>query len=339
LVIHEGGVVKGGHNDASCPGLSGDILPILNKLDPAFDVVVSGHTHRAYACDYQRINPSKPFLLTSAGQYGTMLTHIQLKIDPAQRKVVSKSAFNNVVQSEPFVNFAGVRIEPHPALPTYGKEANVDKIVTQYQQASQVEVLKVIGTLPGSLIRRMSPSGESVLGNFIADAQWHSTAPKERGGADFALMNPGGVRADLLIPPEGGTVNFGQLFKVQPFGNTLVVKRMTGQQVKDLLESQYNNLERPKVLFPSQSLKYSVNVKQVKGERVSNIQIHQKAINLTQAYHVTMNSFMASGGDGFVQFNQAPTVAGGELDVDALAEYVRSQKQILPPEMNRINML
>jgi len=339
LVIHEGGVTKGGHNDASCPGLSGDILPILDKLDPAFDVVVSGHTHRAYACDYQRVNSSKPFLLTSAGQYGTLLTHIQLQIDPLQRKVVSKSAYNNVIQSEPFVNYAGVRIEPNAALPSYGKEANVDKIVTQYQQASQVQVLKVIGNLPGSLIRKMSPSGETALGNFIADAQWHSTSPKERGGADFALMNPGGVRADLIIPPGGGTVNFGQLFKTQPFGNTLVVKRMTGQQIKDLLEFQYNNLERPRVLFPSQSLNYSVDVKQAKGERVSNIQIHQQAIDLTRAYHVTMNSFLASGGDGFWQFAQVPTVSGGELDVDALAEYIRSQKQMLAPEVNRINML
>jgi 5'-nucleotidase len=185
----------------------------------------------------------------------------------------------------------------------------------------------------------MSPSGETVLGNFIADAQWHSTAPKERGGADFALMNPGGVRADLIIPPGGGTVNFGQLFKTQPFGNTLVVKRMTGQQIKALLEHQYDNLERPKVLFPSQSLKYSVDVKQAKGQRVSNIQIHQQAIDMARNYHVTMNSFLASGGDGFWQFAQVPTVSGGELDVDALAEYIRSQKQSVAPEVNRINML
>jgi 5'-nucleotidase len=82
-----------------------------------------------------------------------------------------------------------------------------------------------------------------------------------------------------------------------------------------------------------------VDVKQAKGQRVSNIQIHQQAIDMARNYHVTMNSFLASGGDGFWQFAQVPTVSGGELDVDALAEYIRSQKQSVAPEVNRINML
>ena len=117
LVIHEGGVIQGDPNDASCPGLSGDIVPILNKLDTSFDVVVSGHTHRAYACDFKRINPSKPFLLTSAGQYGTFLTHIQLSIDPVSKKVHHKTAHNVVVQSETFVNASGLQVQPSASLP------------------------------------------------------------------------------------------------------------------------------------------------------------------------------------------------------------------------------
>jgi len=112
---------------------------------------------------------------------------------------------------------------------------DVEKIVNNYRKASEVQVLKEVGRLSTSITRNSSPSGESGLGNLIADAQWSSTASAERGRSDFALMNPGGVRADILIPQGGGTVNFGQLFKVQPFGNTLVVKRMTGQQVKDLV--------------------------------------------------------------------------------------------------------
>jgi len=339
LVIHEGGVTQGDPNDASCPGLSGDIVPILNKLDTSFDVVVSGHTHRAYACDYKRINPSKPFLLTSAGQYGTFLTHIQLSIDPVSKKVHHKTAHNVVVQSETFVNASGIQVQPSASLPFFGKQMDVEKIVNEYRMASQVQVMKVVSHLSTSITRKSSPSGESALGNLIADAQWTSTASADRGRSDFALMNPGGVRADILIQPGGGTVNFGQLFKVQPFGNTMVVKRMTGQQVKDLLEHQFANLDRPKVLFPSESLQYEVDLRQSKGQRVVNIQIAQKPLELTHAYHVTMNSFLASGGDGFSQFKQAPTVSGGELDVDALSAYLRQHPGIKPPVTDRIRML
>jgi 5'-nucleotidase len=152
-------------------------------------------------------------------------------------------------------------------------------------------------------------------------------------------MNPGGVRADLIIQPGGGTVNFGQLFKIQPFGNTLVVKRMTGQQVKDLLEHQFANLERSKVLFPSESLKYEVDLRQSTGQRVLHIRIGQKPLNLDHTYHVTMNSFLASGSDGFWQFKQAPTVSGGELDVDALSDYLRQNPDLKPPQTDRIRML
>jgi 5'-nucleotidase len=199
--------------------------------------------------------------------------------------------------------------------------------------------MKVVARLSNSITRNSSPSGESALGNLIADAQWSSTAPAERGRSDFALMNPGGVRADILIQPGAGTVNFGQLFKVQPFGNTLVVKRMTGQQVKDLLEHQFANLDRPKVLFPSESLNYEVDRSQVKGQRVLNIQIGQKPLDLARAYNVTMNSFLASGGDGFWHFNQAPTVSGGELDVDALSDYLQQRPGLKPAPTGRIRML
>lgn len=339
LVIHEGGVVQGGHNDVNCPGLSGDIVPILNKLDPAFDVVVSGHTHRAYACDYSRINATKPFLLTSAGQYGTFLTHIELSIDPITKKVRHKHAHNAVVQSEAFKNSAGIAIEPNLALPFYGKDKDVEKIVEEYRLASLVQVTKVISHLPTSMLRNNTQSGESVLGNLIADAQWNSTASDSRGKSDFALMNPGGVRADLIIQPGGGTVNFGQLFKIQPFGNTLVVKRMSGQQIKDLLEHQYANLERPKVLFPSQTLNYAVDLKRPLGERIQNITIKDVSIDLARSYHVTMNSFLASGGDGFFHFKQATTVAGGELDIDALVQYLQSNPGLKQPSTNRIQVL
>jgi 5'-nucleotidase len=335
LVIHEGGTVQGGPNDASCPGLTGDILPILNELDPAFDVVVSGHTHRAYACDYQKFNPAKPFLLTSAGQYGTMLTHIELHVDAVQRKVTQKSAHNVIVQSEAFTNAAGVRILPTPELPQFTPQPEIARIVATYKAASAEQAARQITRLPLSITRAATPSGESALGNLIADAQWAATAAADKGASDFAVMNPGGVRADLIVAPGGGPVNYGQLFSIQPFGNTLTVKTFTGQRVKELLESQYR-LDRPRVLHPSAQLTYQVDLKQPLGQRISDIRIKGQALQLDARYRVTMNSFLATGGDAFSVFNLGTDAVGGDTDVDALTDYLAKNPGLTPPPTNRI---
>jgi len=335
LVIHEGGTVQGGPNDASCPGLTGDILPILNELDPAFDVVVSGHTHRAYACDYQKFNPAKPFLLTSAGQYGTMLTHIELHVDAVQRKVTQKSAHNVIVQSEAFTNAAGVRILPTPELPQFTPQPEIARIVATYKAASAEQAARQITRLPLSITRAATPSGESALGNLIADAQWAATAAADKGASDFAVMNPGGVRADLIVPPGGGAVNYGQLFSIQPFGNTLTVKTFTGQLVKELLESQYRQ-DRPRVLHPSAQLTYQVDLKQPLGQRISDIRVKGQALQLDGRYRVTMNSFLATGGDAFSVFNRGTDTVGGDMDVDALTDYLVKNPGLTPPPTNRI---
>jgi 5'-nucleotidase len=337
LVIHEGGTVQGGPNDPSCPGLTGDILPILNELDPAFDVVVSGHTHRAYACDYQKFNPAKPFLLTSAGQYGTLLTHIQLEVDALQRKVTKKSAHNLIIQSEPFTNAAGVRIAPTPLLPQFTAHPEVAQIVATYKSASAQQAARQISHLPQSITRAATPSGETALGNLIADAQWAATAAQDKGASDFALMNPGGVRADLIAPPGGGAVNFGQLFSVQPFGNTLTVKTFTGQLIKELLESQYRQ-DRPRVLHPSAQLTYQVDLKKPLGQRVSDIRVKGQSLQLDGRYRVTMNSFLATGGDAFTVFNRGTDTLGGDLDVDALTDYLAKNPGITPPKTDRIRL-
>jgi len=337
LVIHEGGAVQGGPNDPTCPGLTGDIIPILDQLDPAFDVVVSGHTHRAYACDYQKFNPAKPFLLTSAGQYGTLLTHIELQVDALQRKVTRKSAHNLIIQSEAFTNAAGVRIATTPSLPQFTPHPEVARIVATYKAASAEQAARQISRLPQSITRAGTPSGETAQGNFIADAQWAATAPSDKGGTDFALMNPGGVRADLILPPGGGAVNYGQLFSIQPFGNTLTVKTFTGLLVKELLESQYRQ-DRPRVLYPSAQLTYQVDLKQPVGQRVSDIRIKGQTLQPHANYRVTMNSFLATGGDAFSVFNRGTDIVGGDLDVDALTDYLAKNPGLMPPPTDRIRL-
>jgi 5'-nucleotidase len=336
VVVHEGGVTTGGYNDKSCPGLAGAIVPILDKLDTAVDVVVSGHTHRSYICDYGRVNPGKPFLLTSAGQYGTLLTDIALTIDVRNKRVLGKSANNVIVQSEGFMNAAGVAVNITPLYPGFQKDAAVEKIIRLYAAAAEPLAQRVVGSLSASVVRATSPSLESPLGNLVADSQLAATRAPERGGAQIAFMNPGGVRADLLVPGGGGPVTYSQLFSVQPFGNSLIVKSMTGAQIGALLEQQFKNMTSPRVLFCSAGFSYRYDLKRAAGSRVSDMRLAGVEISATTVYRVAMNSFLASGGDGFSAFAEGRDALGGELDVDALENYLKTSPGLKPPATDRI---
>ena len=339
LVVHEGGMTPGSLDDSSCAGLTGDIVPILEQLDTTIDVVVSGHTHRAYTCDYGRINPAKPFLLTSAGQHGTLLTDIDLVFDTATRKLVSKSASNLVVQGEAFTNGAGKLVATTPLLPRFERHAVVHGIVERYAAAAAPQSARVVGRLAASITRDPSPSLESPLGNLIADAQLAATRAPDRGSAQIAFMNPGGVRADLLVPVGGGPVTFGQIFSVQPFGNSLVVKTFTGQQIRALLEQQFNQPGRPRLMHPSEGFTYHYALARPAGSRVSEVRLNGDLLQDSAAYRVTMNSFMATGGDGFSVFAEGTETVGGALDVDAMLDYLRVHPVVQPPATVRVRRL
>ncbi|WP_234974806.1 bifunctional metallophosphatase/5'-nucleotidase [Variovorax paradoxus] len=341
VVIHEGGTTTVGYNDKSCAGLSGDILPILNKLDAAVDVVISGHTHRSYVCDYGKTNPARPFLLTSAGQYGTLLTDINLTIDTRTRKVTAKAADNVIVQGEAFTSGANT-VALTDQYPVFGKNQEVAALISQYLAIAGPLVQRVVGSLTATATRTPSPSRESALGNLIADAQLAATSPAGKGAAQIAFMNPGGVRADLA-PAQDGSVTYGQIFAVQPFGNSLVVKTMTGAQIKAVLEQQFNSgsntVAAPKVLLPSRGLTYSYSASAPGGARIGNLALNGTAIDPAANYRVTMNSFLATGGDNFTVFNQGTDTLGGDQDVDALEAYIKANSPLAPPATDRITVL
>ncbi|MEN3292828.1 MAG: 5-nucleotidase [Burkholderiales bacterium] len=343
VVVHEGGMTTGGYNDKSCPDLTGDIIPILKKLDPAVDVVVSGHTHRAYICDYGKTDPAKPFLLTSAGQYGTLVTDINLTIDLNTRKLVSKSANNLIVQGEPFTGSSGTTVALSSLYPSFPKDQGVDQIISQYATAAAPLAQRAVGNLTASITRRQIASGESALGNLIADAQLAATSAAERGGAQIALMNPGGVRSDLNVPAGGGTVTYGQIFGVQPFSNSLVVKNLTGAKLRALLEQQFhsgaNTTSTPRILFPSAGFSYGYDLSQPAGSRITDMRLNGIPIADSSVYRVTMNSFLATGGDSFTVFKQGSDDLGGVLDVDALEAYLRNNSPVAPPSTNRIKRI
>jgi 5'-nucleotidase len=330
VLIHQGLSTKVGYDDKGCEGVDGDLLPILAKLDPAVDLVVSGHTHNAYICDYGRIDPTRPFLVTSAGKYGTLVTDIRLSIDPAAGRVTAKQADNLIVQSESYGNVATTdrypRYEPDPAIAA---------LVRRYAEKAGPMANRVIGRMTGPARREKTPSGEQVLGDLIADAHLAAT---RASGARIAVTNGSGVRAD--IEPAGGNVTFGQIFAAQPFGNSLAVKSFTGRQIRALLEQQFdsgsNTATEPNMLLPSANVRYAYDLSRPAGQRILELAVDGAPIRDDAIYRVAMNSFLATGGDNFTIFREGSDPAGGTLDVDALEAWIAASSPLTPPAPDRI---
>ncbi|QXL84451.1 bifunctional UDP-sugar hydrolase/5'-nucleotidase [Comamonas sp. NLF-1-9] len=338
VLIHEGASSRQPLQDTSCDGLSGDILPVVQRLSSEVDVVISGHTHQAYLCDYRHIDPAKPLLLTSAGVYGTLLTEINLSVDLARRRVVQRSARQHIVRSAAEGNDATLP-------PGYPPEPAVQALVERYAAAAAPLASAPAGRLAAAATRSLLPNGESVLGRITADALLAATRGAQAGGAQIAFMNSGGVRADL-VPGAEGQVSYGQVYAVQPFGNTLLSLSLTGAQLQAVLEQQFdsgsNTVQSPRILQVSQGFSYAFDRSRPTGQRISQMQLNGQAIVPTQDYRVGLQNYLASGGDNFSVFTQGRDIVGGGLDVDALADYLREQSSKAPmalPTAARITAL
>ncbi|CAN5316288.1 bifunctional metallophosphatase/5'-nucleotidase [soil metagenome] len=335
VLIHEGGTVTAPHGDQSCAGLDGDILPILDALDPSIELVISGHTHKDYICDYGKVKPGRNLLLTSAGQYGTLLTDIELLVDPVTKKILSKKADNLIVQGEGYEGANG----PVPLTdqtPTYPAEPRVAALVDRYKAASATVTARIVGHVTGPISREENDAGELALGNLIADAQL--AAMKTIGAAQMAFMNRGGVRAELLPGPDGA-VTYGTLYTIQPFGNALVTKSYTGKQILDLLEEQFTRSAGDlRILSPSANLRYSFDRTKPDGSRVSDVTLDGKPLNPTATYRVAISNFLGDGGDGYTVLKTGTNPVNGPLDLEALEAYFKAHPgPIAPPALDRIH--
>ena len=321
VLIHEGGfqIASGGINE--CRGMSGPIVQISELMNDDIDVVVSGHTHAAYNCMIGRK------LVTSASSFGRLITDIDLTIDRATGDVVAKQAVNRIVTRD---------VARHPA---------ETALVTRYRNLSAPLANRVIGRITSDITRTANAAGESALGDVIADAQLAATRPAAKGGAVVAFQNPGGIRADLTASQitggeQPGEVTYAEAFTVQPFGNTMVVKTMTGAQIKTLLEQQFDNPApgQSRILQVSNGFSYSYNQSRPAGNRVdaSSIRIGGVTVGAATTYRVAMNNFLADGGDNFPAFTQGTNPLGGEVDLDALTAYFAASSPVAPPPLNRI---
>jgi 5'-nucleotidase len=324
LLIHQGGRTTGDPGPNSCNGLTYEIRTILDRLDPRIDVVVSGHTHWDYVCDYAQVNPAKPFLLTSAGLWGKLVTDITLEIDPVANRVVAKRANNVIVQSLPY-RASVAEIANTDIYPRFTPRADVAEYVARYVEAAASYSRRKVGTVAAPIERAsgaLSNTG-GPLGMLVADAQLAATTG---AGAQIALTNPFGVRRTLNAAPDG-TVTFGDLYAVQPFGNDLVTQSLTGAELKTILEQGFDADAPEQVLTPSVGFAYAYDRGRPVGERISGMTLNGVPIDPARTYRVTSNEFLANGGDSFEGFRKGRDRVKGISDIVALEAWL----QAVPP--------
>jgi 5'-nucleotidase len=334
LLLHQGGRSTGGYNDKSCPNFTGDILPILARLDPAIDLVISGHTHAAYICQFPR-SGAHPLLLTSAGRFGTLISDIRLTFSP-DRHLLSERADNLIVQGEGYSTSLGT-VPVVPAYPVYAPDPAVGAIVSRYVAAAAPQAQRIVGKLAGPVTKAETVDREQTAGEFIADAE---LAAGRTAGAQIGFINSGGVRTDL-VPAADGSVTYGQIFAMQPFSNSIVVKTLTGAQLKALLEQQFasgtNTAEKPVMLLPSKGFIFAYDLRRPAGDRIVELRFSGKPTDPAGRYRVAVPNFLASGGDNFTTLAQGTVEKDIGLDLDALEAWLKKGAEV--PKLGRIKSL
>jgi 5'-nucleotidase len=359
VLVHQGGFQGSGNSDINgCVGdLAGsDIANIVARLDNAVDLVISGHTHAAYNCSANTLdNGSTPrstglpnktgrkIPVTSASAFGRVLTEVDLQIDPTTRDVISVLPTNRLVDRN------DTSVTP---------SAQVKSIVDAYNLLQAPLANAVIGSITAALPNVSDAAGEMPAGDLIADAQLQATQPAALGGAVAAFMNAGGVRnpgfafSGAVYPYD---VTYGNAFTVQPFGNSLVTMTLTATQLKDLLEQQFVGClgqTQQRILQVSNGISYSYSAGAAPCSKIVGLTLTPTDITVVppvvtggvdvivsggvivnpgKTYRVTVNNFMATGGDGFTTLLGGASPLGGAQDIDALVAYMAGYKTPAAP--------
>jgi 5'-nucleotidase len=315
VLIHEGGYPTGDYNE--CPAISGAIVDIVKKFDRAVDLVISGHTHQSYVCEIDGR------LVTSADKYGTLVTAIDVKLDTASRHIISTKADNFIVRSN-----------------TLPRDAEQTALIAAYDKLASPIGNRRAGSVTATLSRVPNDAGESALGDIVADAQLAATVDAANGGAVVAFTNPGGLRADLAAKDDGA-VTYADLFASQPFRNQLVTLTISGNQIKTMLEQQWLDPKRARILQVSKGFSYAFDDTKAFGQRVvaATMSLNGELIDPVKNYRVTVNNYLSTGGDGFVALTEGSAQQFGVYDADALYAYFQANSPISPVPADRIKRL
>ncbi|WP_342617071.1 bifunctional metallophosphatase/5'-nucleotidase [Rhodoferax sp. GW822-FHT02A01] len=359
VLIHQGGQTTATTiNDKTCPGFAGDITTIVDKLSADVDMVVSGHTHQEYVCNYPAKAAKKNMLLTSTGYYGGAVTAVDMVLQPNKGMVSASANTEPVIRAD----VAGNATLPS-GFTSVAKDATIDGLVTKYKSLSSTLAAQSVGTITSSINRALmtvagvtgrDETAEGAMGDVIADSYLLGVP----GGADIAFTNPGGVRADLsYVAP--GNVTYAALNTVEPFGNTLSTLNLTGAQLLRLLEQQWeapNNTAKTnaatgavgRLLQPSSGLTYTYDNNQPAGRPVGqgnrivpgSLKLKGVAIDPAKSYKIVTNSFLASGGDNFTVMATGSNITDTKmLDLTALIAYFKANSPVSPPapRVTRLN--
>ncbi len=316
VIIHDGGYQEGLYNESL--NMSGPILDVVNATDPEIDAFITGHTHQTYnAVINERI-------VTQAGSAGTVLTDIDLEISNKTHDVVKEKSRNIIVSRD------------------VPKDPEVSDLITEYKDLVAALANQVIGNITSDITAVMSNSGESALGDVIADAQLYATSDPENGGAEVVFANPGGIRADLIYNQQSagelpGQVTYGEVFNVQPSEISMVTMTLNGTQIDTLLEQQIDN-PTPRILQVSKGFSYVWNESAPPGNMIdiSSIKINGTSISPSGLYRVTVNNRMAEGSYNLFVLKEGVNRTEGPLVRDALVNYLAAFSLVAPGSMNRI---
>ena len=310
-VVHQGGNTLAAFDQPDCTDLEGDIVDIVERLDPAVDLVLSAHTHEAYLCMVGDVP------VTQAASYGRLVTHLTLVFEPAGKKLLDVQTRNLIVDPQ--------RYEPDPELLAW--QATVEA-------RSRAVLERPIARIGAATITRVpNRHGESAMGDLVADAQLAAT---QALGAQIALMNSGGIRSDLVLKDVETPLNFSQVAAVHPFKGTLQVISLTGAQIKAVLEQQWQGEGAGsfKPLQISHSFTYHWDGSQPRGQRVlaDSLSLDGEPILPTETYRISVNAFLADGGDNFSALTEAgERIDTGIPDLKALTDYLVAQEKAGAP--------
>jgi 5'-nucleotidase len=314
VLIHEGGIPKGaaGQEDPNtCENFQGAIVDIAKQMSPDIDVIVSGHTHRAYICT---INAK---LVTSAASYSRLITDIDLRIDRPSGRVLSKTAHNIIVTRD------------------VAKMAAETSVIEHYRPLAAAVAGRPVGTASAPIAAARNAAGESALGDIVADGILDASRAVA-GRVDMAFTNSGGIRSDLVPSGQNGTITYSDLFNVLPFGNVVIVKTLTGDAIYRLLEQQ----TQAKVLQVASTLRYAWDPSKPQGSRVNraSLRVDGKPMVPTERYRVALIDFVWNGGDDYSVATEGTEPVTVGTDVDVFLAYVGKHLPLTGGPQNRITL-
>jgi 5'-nucleotidase len=354
MLVHEGAP------STACATMddSGAWADIINNVSPDVDAIVSGHTHLAYNCSFPvaqwategRTVTDRP--VVSAGQYGTNLNQLVYTVDGDTGVVSAKSQGILPLTTgiyPPDATVAAIVEEAKTEADILGAEP-LGEISGAFNRA-QIPVID-----PSTGLPTINRGGESTLGNLVAEVQRWATEAPESGAAEIAFMNPGGLRDDMRGVDDGDgyprTLTYRQAANVQPFANTLVNMDLTGAQIKTVLEQQWQRDSLNRVptrpflrLGAAEGFEYTYTQASVTEHPLDNpatpdvdesltsytaprgtvtgMWLHGEEIDPSATYSVTVNAFLASGGDNFREFAKGTARRDtGKVDLQAMVDYM-----------------